>query len=181
MTQEPKIEYAYLGGGCFWCIEAAFDNINGVLDVTSGYSGGVAKTANYESVATGRTKHAEICRISYDPKIVSFKVLLEVFFLVHDPTTLNMQGDDIGPQYRSVIFYNTKQQKEISTKYIQKLEYEKTYRDIQTELSEFKVFYVAENYHQNYFSLHPNQPYCKIVINPKIKKLQNKLRKYYLK
>ena len=181
MSQEQKIEDAYLGGGCFWCIEAAFENIKGVLDVASGYSGGFAKTANYESVSTGKTKHAEICKISYDPNIVSFQVLLEVFFLAHDPTTLNIQGNDIGSQYRSVIFYDTNKQKEISQKYIKKLESENIYKNIQTELSKFKVFYLAENYHQNYFSLNPKQPYCQIVIDPKVKKLKNKLKKYYLK
>ena len=180
MTPEnEKINYAYFGGGCFWCIEAVFENLNGVQEIVNGYSGGDEKTANYENVSSGQTRHAEICRIKYNPNIIPFDVLLEVFFLAHDPTTLNSQGNDIGPQYRSIIFYQNKNEKEQTDKYINQLELDTVYINIKTEVVEFEKFYVAENYHQNYFLTNPNQPYCSLIINPKVQKLRKALNKYY--
>ena len=180
MTQENKdINYAYFGGGCFWCIEAIFENLNGVEGVLSGYAGGDSKTANYKDVSSGKTKHAEICQIKYNPSIISFDILLKVFFLAHDPTTLNRQGNDIGPHYRSIVFYQNKKEKGQTENYINQLELDNTYKDIKTEVVEFKTFYVAENYHQNYFVTNRNQPYCSLIINPKIQKLRKDLNKYY--
>lgn len=180
MENPEQTNYAYFGGGCFWCIEAAFENLNGVINVTSGYSGGEKSTANYNDVSSGTTKHAEICKIEYNPNIITFNTLLEVFFLAHDPTTLNRQGNDIGPHYRSIIFYCNTTQKQNSENYIKKLEALKIYTNIITEIVPLTDFYPAEDYHQNYFTLNPNQAYCTFVINPKIKKLKNKLKKYYL-
>jgi peptide-methionine (S)-S-oxide reductase len=179
MTHETKMDYAYFGGGCFWCIEAIFESLNGVQEVISGYSGGDEKTANYENVSSGKTRHAEICRIKYNPSIISFDILLEVFFLAHDPTTLNSQGNDIGPQYRSIIFYQNKKEKEKAENYINELELKEVYVNIKTTLTLFEQFYEAENYHQNYFNSNPTQPYCSFVINPKVQKLRKKLNKYY--
>ncbi|MAQ70029.1 MAG: peptide-methionine (S)-S-oxide reductase [Flavobacteriales bacterium] len=180
MVNTEQKNYAYFGGGCFWCIEAAFENLNGVINVTSGYSGGDESTANYKDVSSGTTKHAEICEIKYDPDIITFNTLLEVFFLAHDPTTLNRQGNDVGPHYRSIIFYCNKTQKQESENFIEKLEKLEIYNNIITELVPLQDFYPAEDYHQNYFTLNPNQAYCTFVINPKIKKLKNALKKYYL-
>ena len=176
---KEKIQTAYFGGGCFWCIEAVFENINGVTEVISGYSGGDRETANYKDVCSGKTKHAEICKIKYNSEIVTFDILLEIFFLSHDPTTLNRQGNDIGPQYRSVIFFSNQEEKDKSKAYIKKLEQKNTYQSIITEILPLNEFYPAENYHQNYFEINPNQPYCEIVIEPKIQKLREKLNKYY--
>ena len=180
-AKDKNYKNTYFGGGCFWCIEASFQNLNGVSKVVSGYAGGDKKTANYKNVSDGKTKHAEICKIKYNPDIISFDILLEVFFLAHNPTTLNRQGDDIGSQYRSIIFYSNLKEKETAKNYINKLELNNIYENIKTELSPFKEFYLAENYHQNYFNLNPNKPYCSFVINPKIQKLRQKLNKYYLK
>ena len=179
LNMEQK-NYAYFGGGCFWCIEAAFENLNGVINVTSGYSGGEISTANYKDVISGSTKHAEICKIEYNPDIITFNILLEVFFVAHDPTTLNKQGNDIGNHYRSVIFYSNEMQKKQSEKYIKELKTLKIYNNITTELVPLKYFYPAEDYHQNYFNLNPNEAYCTFVINPKIEKLKQKLKQYYL-
>lgn len=179
LNMEQK-NYAYFGGGCFWCIEAAFENLNGVINVTSGYSGGEVSTANYKDVISGSTKHAEICKIEYNPDIITFNILLEVFFVAHDPTTLNKQGNDIGNHYRSVIFYSNEMQKKQSEKYMKELKALKIYNNITTELVPLKYFYPAEDYHQNYFNLNPNEAYCTFVINPKIEKLKQKLKQYYL-
>ena len=178
-TQIQNTKSAYFGGGCFWCIEAIFQNINGVIDVTNGYSGGSSETANYKDVCSGTTQHAEICRIQYDPKVISYSILLEIFFLAHDPTTLNRQGNDIGSQYRSIIFTSDIDEKNKAQKYIASLEENNTYANITTEIVSLNTFYVAEDNHQNYFSLNPNQSYCALVINPKIQKLRNKLSQYY--
>ena len=180
MEKANQKNHAYFGGGCFWCIEAEFENLNGVTNVTSGYSGGKKSTANYKRVSSGTTGHAEICKIEYNPDIITFNILLEVFFLAHDPTTLNRQGSDIGSHYRSVIFYTNETQKKESKKYIEKLESLKMYNNIITELVPLKDFYSAEDYHQNYFNLNRNQAYCTFVINPKIEKLKQKLKQYYL-
>jgi len=179
MNELNKIQHIYFGGGCFWCIEAAFTNLKGVVKIINGYAGGISNTANYKNVSTGKTNHAEICEIRYKSDIISIDVLLEVFFLAHDPTQLHRQGDDIGPQYRSIIFYKNMLEKEKSENYIKELEIKEIYKNIQTELVPFTAFYKAEKYHQNYFNLNPNAPYCSLIINPKIQKLKHRLKKYY--
>lgn len=171
---------AYFGGGCFWCIEAVFAEIKGVERVISGYSGGKTKNPTYEQICAQKTKHAEICEITYNPKKISYTSLLEIFFLSHDPTSLNRQGNDIGIQYRSIILYNNKKEKKIIEKYIETLKEEKKFKkDIITEINILEDFYIAENYHQNYYNNNLNAPYCKVIINPKIKSLKKKLEKYY--
>ena len=179
MTNETNIEYAYFGGGCFWCIEAAFEELKGVSQVTSGYAGGSKSNANYKSVSSGTTKHTEICEIKYNPKQISYETLLEIFFLAHDPTTLNKQGNDIGPQYKSIVFYSNREEKETAFNYIIQLENRKIYTHIVTELQPLMEFYPAEKYHQDYFKLNPRQPYCALIIEPKIQKLRKELKKYY--
>ena len=179
LNQETKTKTAYFGGGCFWCVEAIFDNINGVISVENGYSGGTQETANYKDVCSGNTKHAEICQIQYDSRIISYDVLLEIFFLSHDPTTLNRQGNDTGPQYRSIIFFSDQEEYDKAKEYIYILEQNNTYVNIQTEIVPLKKFYKAEEYHQNYFNLNPNQAYCSLVINPKIQALRKKIKHYY--
>jgi len=179
MTQKIQDQYIYLGGGCFWCIEASFQNLKGVINVVSGYSGGDAETANYQNISSGHTKHAEICKIQYNQDLISLDILLEVFFLAHDPTQLNQQGNDVGPQYRSIIFYNNIDEKEKIESYIQRLEDQNLYKNIQTEIAPFTKFYEAEKEHQDYFNLNPNEFYCSFVITPKIQKLKSKLKSYY--
>ena len=181
IIQDQKTKNAYFGGGCFWCIEAVFKQLNGVIEVTSGYSGGLEKTANYKAVSSGQTEHAEICKIKYNPEIITFEMLLEVFFLAHDPTTLNQQGNDVGRQYRSIIFFNNTLEYTQASNYIKTLESNNIYQNITTEIIAFDKFYKAEEYHQNYFNNNPNKSYCTFVINPKIQKLRKKLSKYYLK
>ena len=141
MNEQKKIQHIYFGGGCFWCIEAAFTNLKGVVKVINGYAGGISNTANYKNVSTGKTNHAEICEITYKSDIISIDVLLEVFFLAHDPTQLHRQGDDIGPQYRSIIFYKNMLEKEKSENYIKELEIKEIYKNIQTEIVPFTAFY----------------------------------------
>jgi len=179
LNQDTKTKTAYFGGGCFWCIEAIFDNVNGVISVENGYSGGSQETANYKDVCSGNTKHAEICQIQYDSKTISYDVLLEIFFLAHDPTTLNRQGNDAGQQYRSIIFFSDQEEYNKAKEYIYILEQNNTYVNIQTEIARLKKFYKAEEYHQNYFNLNPNQAYCSLVINPKIQTLRKKIKHYY--
>jgi len=181
LTQEKITKNAYFGGGCFWCIEAAFEDLNGVVEVISGYSGGSERTANYKDVCSGNTKHAEICSITYNPEIITFEILLEVFFLAHDPTTLNKQGNDVGTHYRSVIFYNDDEEYAKTEGYIKTLENNNIYQNIKTEIVAFEQFYQAEECHQNYFQLNTNQSYCAFVINPKVQKLRKMLSKYYVK
>jgi peptide-methionine (S)-S-oxide reductase len=167
------LEKATLGGGCFWCTEAVYLQLNGVVDVKPGYSGGDVKNPDYEQVCTGRTGHAEVVQITYDPGKVSFSEILEVFFMTHDPTTLNRQGNDVGTQYRSVIFYHTPQQKKVAEEIILEFEKEKVYDDpIVTEVAPFDKFYVAEDYHINYFARNKNKPYCQFVVAPKVEKFQ---------
>jgi peptide-methionine (S)-S-oxide reductase len=167
-----------LGGGCFWCIEAIFDELKGVERVESGYSGGSVPNPTYRQVCTGATGHAEVVQVTFDPKIVSLKELLEIFFTIHDPTTLNRQGNDVGPQYRSVIFYRNEEQKMIAVQVIKEVDAAKLWNGpIVTEVSSFKEFYKAEDYHQEYFKLNSEQPYCRIVIAPKVAKF----REYYWK
>lgn len=168
-----KAETAVFGGGCFWCTEAVFSELKGVSNVESGYSGGTVKNPTYREVCTGETGHAEVIKITYDPKVIAYKKLLEVFFLTHDPTTLNRQGADIGTQYRSVVFYSNKEQKADALEVIKKLNEEKAYPNpIVTEVSPLKNYYPAENYHQNYYEQNGNQPYCRIVIQPKMEKFE---------
>lgn len=164
---------ATFGAGCFWCVEAVFQRLNGVKQVKSGYSGGTVKNPSYKEVCNGTTGHAEVCQIIYDPSEISFDELLEVFWKTHDPTTLNRQGNDYGTQYRSAIFYHNTRQKEIAEAYKNKLNEEKVYdAPIVTEISAFTTFYPAEDYHQNYFNLNGKEPYCRFVIQPKLEKFE---------
>lgn len=167
-----KEETATLAGGCFWCTEAIFKRLKGVKSTTSGYSGGNKNNPAYEEVCKGTTGHAESIQIKFDPKIISYELLLEVFFKLHDPTTLNRQGNDVGPQYRSVIFYHNDNQRKTAEDVKSKLDKSGKYQSrIVTEIVPFKNFFKAENYHQNYFDNNRTQPYCQLVIDPKIEKL----------
>jgi peptide-methionine (S)-S-oxide reductase len=171
MTNEPAL--ATFGGGCFWCTEAVFLALKGVSKVESGYSGGTIENPTYQQVSTGRTGHVEVIQIIFDPETISFRELLEVFFATHDPTTLNRQGNDVGTQYRSVVFYHNAQQKEVAEEYIQELEESKVFgKPIVTTVEPFSAFYKAEEYHQNYFARNPNQPYSRAIIPPKLLKLK---------
>jgi peptide-methionine (S)-S-oxide reductase len=173
MNKEENIVLATFAAGCFWCVEAVFQKLNGVLGVQSGYSGGVNPNPTYKEVCTGETGHAEVCQIKYDSNIISFEELLEVFFKVHDPTSLNKQGGDIGTQYRSSVFYHSDSQKEITQEIIQKLNDSGAYTvQIVTLLEPYKEFYAAEDYHNNYFNLNGNQPYCAMVVKPKVDKFE---------
>lgn len=173
VTSSQGKEVVTLGGGCFWCIEAIFEELNGVVQVESGYSGGRVYDPTYEQVCAGATGHAEVVQVTFDPKIISLKEILEVFFTVHDPTTLNRQGADIGTQYRSVIFYRSEEQKAIAEQVIQEIQRAKLWNaPIVTEIVPFKAFYRAEEYHQEYYKKNPGQAYCRIVIAPKIKKFR---------
>jgi len=168
-----ELKTATFGAGCFWCTEAIFLNVKGVTKVVSGYSGGQVKNPTYREVCTGMTGHAEVTQITYDPKLVSFETLLEVFWNTHDPTTLNRQGADEGTQYRSVVFYNDEEQKKIAEQYKKQLDASHVYKTpIVTEISPLINFYPAEDYHQNYFELNPNQSYCQYVIRPKVEKFK---------
>lgn len=165
------MEKATFGSGCFWCTEAIFQNVRGIVKVESGYSGGREKNPSYREVCGGRTGHAEVVQLTFDPLVVSFEELLEIFWNTHDPTTVNRQGNDAGPQYRSVIFYHDQEQQELATRYRAQLGSSGTFGSpIVTEISPFDTFYVAENYHQNYFELNGSQPYCSFVIRPKVDK-----------
>jgi len=176
-----KMEVAVFGAGCFWCVEAVFQELKGVYSVESGYAGGDFANPTYKEVSTGKTGYAEVAKITYDPQVVSFETLLAVFFKTHDPTTLNYQGADHGTQYRSAIFYTNPYQKEVSERIIKELNTEKAYPNpIVTEVSPFTKFWVAEDYHQDYYSTNPNQGYCSYVIQPKVDKFR-KVFKDYLK
>ena len=173
MTKSDDFEKATFAGGCFWCTEAVFQRIKGVKSVVSGYAGGEAKTANYHAVCTGATGHAEAVQITYDPKTVSYAELLEVFWKTHDPTTLNRQGNDVGTQYRSEIFYHNQKQKELAEHYKAELDKSGAFpRPIVTKISPFTTFFAAEDYHQDYFDRNSSQPYCSMVIRPKLRKLK---------
>lgn len=166
-------EEATLGAGCFWCVEAIFQRVKGVLHVESGYSGGTVTNPTYEQITTGRTGHAEVIRLAFDPTIISYETILEVFWHTHDPTTLNRQGADVGPQYRSVIFYHDEKQKQIAEASKEKTQKSGLWDDpIVTEISPLINYYKAENYHQNYFNNNPNAGYCSIVIAPKVAKFK---------
>lgn len=173
MDSQNNYEIATFGEGCFWCTEAVFQRLEGVVKVESGYSGGTVKDPSYLEVCSGRTGHAEVSRITYDPKKVSYTELLEVFFGTHDPTTPNRQGADVGPQYRSVIFYHNDDQKRLAEEYKNKLEAGKVFNaPIVTEISPAKEFYEAEEYHQDYYNNNSIQPYCTFVITPKLEKFR---------
>jgi peptide-methionine (S)-S-oxide reductase len=171
--QNYNLEIATFGSGCFWCTEAIFERVNGVKSVVSGYSGGTIDNPTYKQVCTGTTGHAECTKIAFDSSVVSYDELLEIFWKMHDPTTLNKQGNDVGTQYRSVIFYNNNEQKQKAEYYKKKLEEEKIWKNpIVTEITEFKKFYPAEDYHQEYYDNNTNQSYCAFVITPKIEKFE---------
>jgi len=176
-ASSKRLEVAVLGGGCFWCTEAVFSQLRGVEKVESGYSGGSVVRTSYEQVSTGKTGHAEVVRVSFDPEVISFREILEIFFSTHDPTTLNRQGPDVGTQYRSVIFYRDEEQKRTAEQVIEELGRERLWEaPIVTRLEPFKEFYPTEDYHKDYFKRHPEQSYCTLVIAPKI----TKLRELYL-
>ena len=164
---------ATLGGGCFWCLEAIYDQIQGVTDVVSGYSGGRVPQPTYQQVCSGNTGHAEVIQIKFDPNKISFEEILQVFFSIHDPTTLNRQGADVGPQYRSVIFYHNAEQKAAAESMIAKLDDDKIWDDpLVTQVVPFEAFFPAEDYHQEYFQRNPWQGYCQVVISPKVAKFR---------
>lgn len=167
------MELITFGSGCFWCTEAVFQQLKGVETVASGYSGGHVENPSYEQVVTGRTGHAEVCQITFDPEQISFEDMLEIFFDTHDPTTLNRQGNDVGTQYRSMIFYHTEEQRLTAERVKTELEKSGSWKiPIVTEIVPFEKFYPAEDYHQNYFRNNPNQSYCRFVIAPKLDKFE---------
>jgi peptide-methionine (S)-S-oxide reductase len=167
------LQKATLGGGCFWCTEAIYLELKGVVEVKPGYSGGHVKNPSYKQVCEGTTGHAEVVQITFDPEVVSFSEILEVFFMTHDPTTLNRQGNDVGPQYRSAIFYHNEEQKEVAERVINLFEKEEVYsRPIVTEVTEFEKFYIAEDYHINYYARNKTQGYCQFVVAPKLEKFK---------
>jgi peptide-methionine (S)-S-oxide reductase len=166
-------QQATLGGGCFWCLEAVYQHVRGVHRVESGYAGGNATDANYDAVCSGRTDHAEVVRLEFDPSVISFKQLLEILFAIHDPTTLDRQGNDVGSQYRSVIFTHDDEQKSVATGLVNHLNDSGVFDNkIVTEISDLPTYYPAEEYHQNYFNLHPDQGYCAFVVSPKVAKFR---------
>lgn len=174
-TMNDQLAIATFGNGCFWCTEAIFQQLEGVESVLPGYTGGVSKNPSYKEICTGTTGHAEVIQIAFDPKVISYRELLDVFFYTHDPTTLNRQGNDVGTQYRSAIFYQDASQKEAAEKMIEQLTEEKVYDDpIVTEVTALDVFYEAEDYHVNYYNNNKNQGYCRAVINPKLDKFVKK-------
>ncbi len=178
-NEENKLESATFGAGCFWCVEAVFQQLKGVESVTSGYSGGHVKNPAYREVTTGNTGHAEAVQIRYNPEQINYGKLLEVFWKTHDPTTLNRQGPDIGPQYRSVIFYHNEEQKRIAEESRREMDRSGYFNDpIVTEIEPFTNFYVAEDYHQDFYESNPSQPYCRMWIDPKMKKLQDQFGQY---
>ena len=172
------MEVATLGGGCFWCLEAVYQELEGVNRVRSGYAGGRVPNPSYEEVCSGTTGHAEVVQVEFDPQILSFREILEVFFTVHDPTTLNRQGHDVGTQYRSVILYHSPVQEKVARDVMAELEEEAVWDDpLVTELVPLEVFYPAEDYHDDYFRRNPNQPYCRAIINPKVAKFRERFRR----
>jgi peptide-methionine (S)-S-oxide reductase len=174
-VKTKTVEVATLAGGCFWCTEAVFSIIKGVEKVEPGYTGGSVPNPTYEQVSTGTTGHAEAAQITFDPSVISFREILEIFFATHDPTTLNRQGPDVGTQYRSAIFYHSEEQKATAEQVIAELEKEEIWdAPIVTQVEPLKTFYRAETYHKDYYKKHPNQPYCQQVIAPKLAKLQQR-------
>ncbi|HET9912994.1 MAG TPA: peptide-methionine (S)-S-oxide reductase MsrA [Anaerolineales bacterium] len=172
-----NLQTATLAGGCFWCLEAVYDELKGVHSVESGYAGGHVDNPSYREVCNGNTGHAEVVQIRFDPSVISYRDLLNVFFTIHDPTTLNRQGADIGTQYRSAVFYHDEEQKKIAEEVIKGLNAQKIWDNpIVTEVTKFDKFYMAEDYHQEYFAKNPYQPYCQVVVAPKV----SKFRKHFL-
>ena len=174
-----KIKTIVVGGGCFWCVEAVFDGVKGVKSVVSGYSGGIIKNPSYKEVSRSLTNHAEVCEITYNSLEIELQSILEIFYLSHDPTTLNRQGNDVGKHYRSIILYNDNEEKKIITNYTEKINNDLFDNKIVTEIKKLETFYKAEEYHQDYFQNNFNQPYCKFVISPKVTKARKELSKYY--
>lgn len=173
IMEESNLEKATLAGGCFWCTEAVFQRVKGVEKVRSGFTGGSIKNPPYREVVTGRTGHAEAIEILYDPSVISYEELLYIFFTTHDPTTLNRQQNDVGTHYRSAIFYHNPEQEKMARKVVQRLEEENVFRDpIVTEITEAGAFYEAEQEHWDYYNQHPDQPYCQVIIEPKVRKLK---------
>jgi peptide-methionine (S)-S-oxide reductase len=171
--QDSGLETATLGGGCFWCLEAVYDQLRGVASVASGYAGGHVRNPTYRQVCNGDTGHAEVTQIRFDPAIVSYADLLRVFFSIHDPTTRDRQGNDVGPQYRSVIFYHSPEQKRVAEEVMREVTEAGVWDDpLVTELSPLDTFYRAEDYHQEYFARNGNQPYCQVVVAPKVAKFR---------
>lgn len=172
-TIQQPMDTITFGAGCFWCVEAVYSDLIGVESVVSGYAGGTIKNPSYKEVCTGKTGHAEVCQITYNPSVISYKELLEVFWQVHDPTTLNRQGGDVGTQYRSAIFYHTDEQKQVAEEFLKTLNEEKVFPDpIVTEITAINNFYPAEDYHQDYFELNGDNPYCQAVVRPKLEKFR---------
>ena len=172
-----QFEVTTLGAGCFWCVEAIFQDVQGVHRVVSGYAGGSVECPTYQQVCSGATGHAEVVQVTFDPAVISFEDLLFIFWRTHDPTTLNRQGADVGTQYRSVIFYHTDEQKEIAERSKQATDASALWHDpIVTDIQPFINFYEAEEYHQHYFALNPNQPYCRAIIDPKVRKFRKQFR-----
>ena len=172
---QSQNEIATLGGGCFWCLEAVYDELQGVQSVESGYTGGRVKDPTYEDVCSGTSGHAEVVQVTFDPAVVSFRDILKVFFVIHDPTTLNYQGNDYGPQYRSAIFYHSAEQKATAEEVIAELVAEHVWdKPIVTEITPASIFYIAETGHQEYFQRNPYQPYCMMVVQPKVAKFRKK-------
>jgi len=170
---KDKFEIATFGGGCFWCTEAIFERVKGVQEVASGYAGGHVSNPDYKMVTSGTTGHAEVVQITFDPEIVTYLELLEIFFKTHDPTTLNRQGADVGTQYRSIVLYHNEQQNKLAREVLDELDSERIWADpIITEIQAFEEFYSAEAYHQEYFENNPNQGYCRLVITPKLEKFE---------
>jgi peptide-methionine (S)-S-oxide reductase len=173
MMMNNNLEIATLGGGCFWCLEAIYNDLRGVEKVVSGYSGGEKRNPSYQEVSRGDSGHAEVVQITFDPHLVSYEDLLKVFFTIHDPTTLNRQGADVGTQYRSVIFYHDQSQLEIAERVMAEIAAEQIWTDpIVTQIEPFEEFFIAEDYHQDYFKRNPNQGYCRVVIAPKVVKFR---------
>ncbi len=176
-ANSARTEVATLAGGCFWCLEAVYDQLKGVQSVESGYMGGQVKNPSYQAVCTGQTGHAEVVQITYDPQVVTFKDLLDVFFTIHDPTTLNRQGNDVGTQYRSAIYYHTPEQKTTAEAVIAAVNASRVWdAPVVTEVTAADTFYIAEDYHQEYFVNNPTQGYCRVIVAPKVAKF----RKQYL-
>jgi peptide-methionine (S)-S-oxide reductase len=175
MNEQNRYEIATFGSGCFWCTEAIFERLDGVDKVVSGYSGGHVKKPSYKEVTSGQTGHAEVCQIFFDPEVISYEELLDVFWHTHDPTTWNQQGNDHGPQYRSVIFYHDAEQQNLAEESKKHMAISGSFSDpIVTEINEFTDFYEAEDYHQDYFEKNPNQPYCTFIVKPKVEKFSAK-------
>ena len=175
MTNVSPRELATLGGGCFWCLESVFELLQGVESVTSGYSGGPMTDPTYEQICTGRTGHAEVVQVAFNPDVLTYQELLEVFFAIHDPTTLNRQGADVGTQYRSVIFYHSAAQEQLARQIIDRLDAAGEFpAKIVTEVAPISVFFPAEAYHHGYFRANPRQPYCQMVVSPKVAKFRAK-------